>query len=82
MTRDNLEICIRGAPATIALYAVTGWLIAVERTRCVFILQVWKNGLNILLDLWFVLGLGWGVEGMAIAIRIAEWTRLTPGLRL
>ena len=28
-----LAIRIWGAPATIALYAVTGWLIAVERTR-------------------------------------------------
>ncbi len=82
LTRDYLEIRIWGAPATIALYAVTGWLIAVERTRGVFILQVWMNGLNILLDLWFVLGLGWGVEGVAIATLIAEWTGLALGLWL
>ncbi|WP_333695819.1 MATE family efflux transporter, partial [Phaeobacter italicus] len=61
LARSYLEIRIWGAPATIALYAVTGWLIAVERTRAVFLLQVWMNGLNIVLDLWFVLGLGWGV---------------------
>ena len=77
-----LEIRIWGAPATIALYAVTGWLIAVERTRGVFVLQVWMNGLNIVLDLWFVLGLGWGVEGVAIATLIAEWTGLALGLWL
>ncbi len=82
LTRDYLEIRIWGAPATIALYAVTGWLIAVERTRGVFVLQVWMNGLNILLDLWFVLGLGWGVEGVAIATLIAEWTGLALGLWL
>lgn len=82
LTRDYLQIRIWGAPATIALYAVTGWLIAVERTRGVFILQVWMNGLNILLDLWFVLGLGWGVEGVAIATLIAEWTGLALGLWL
>ncbi|KIC29453.1 MATE family efflux transporter [Leisingera sp. ANG-M6] len=82
LARDYLQIRIWGAPATIALYAVTGWLIAVERTRGVFLLQVWMNGLNIALDLWFVLGLGWGVEGVAIATLIAEWTGLALGLYL
>nr|WP_170808244.1 MATE family efflux transporter [uncultured Ruegeria sp.] len=82
LTRQYLEIRIWGAPATIALYAVTGWLIAIERTRGVFVLQVWMNGLNILLDLWFVLGLGWGVEGVALATLIAEWTGLALGLWL
>ncbi|WP_420586597.1 MATE family efflux transporter [Ruegeria sp.] len=82
LTRDYLQIRIWGAPATIALYAVTGWLIAVERTRGVFVLQIWMNGLNIVLDLWFVLGLGWGVEGVAIATLIAEWTGLALGLYL
>ncbi|MBO9451392.1 MATE family efflux transporter [Tropicibacter sp. R16_0] len=79
---DYLSIRIWGAPATIALYAITGWLIAVERTRGVFVLQLWMNGLNIVLDLWFVLGLGWGVEGVAIATLIAEWTGLALGLWL
>jgi MATE family multidrug resistance protein len=80
LARQYLAIRIWGAPATIALYAVTGWLIAVERTRAVFALQVWINGLNITLDLWFVLGLGWGVPGVAWATLIAEWTGLLVGL--
>jgi MATE family multidrug resistance protein len=80
LARAYLEIRIWGAPATIGLYAVTGWLIAVERTRAVFLLQIWMNGLNILLDLWFVLGLGWGVEGVATATLIAEWSGLVLGL--
>jgi multidrug resistance protein, MATE family len=63
LARDYLALRIWGAPATIALYAVTGWLIAVERTRAVLVLQLWMNGVNIALDLWFVLGLGWGVRG-------------------
>ena len=82
LARAYLDIRIWGAPATIALYAVTGWLIAVERTRAVLVLQLWMNGLNIALDLWFVLGLGWGVEGVAVATLIAEWTGLALGLRL
>jgi MATE family multidrug resistance protein len=46
------------------------------------VLQLWQNGLNILLDLWFVLGLGWGVPGVALATLIAEWTGLLLALWL
>ncbi|MFN5995843.1 MAG: MATE family efflux transporter [Paracoccaceae bacterium] len=80
LARQYLAIRIWGAPATIALYALTGWLIAVERTRSVFVLQLWINGVNIALDLWFVLGLGWGVPGVAVATLIAECTGLAVGL--
>lgn len=82
LARSYMSIRIWGAPATIALYAVTGWLIAMERTRGVLVLQLWMNGLNILLDLLFVLQLGWGVEGVAIATLIAEWSGLALGLWL
>ncbi len=77
-----VAIRIWSAPAAIALYGITGWLIAQERTRAVLILQIWMNGLNILLDLWFVLGLGWGVNGVAIATFLAEWSGLALGLWL
>lgn len=82
LARIYLGIRIWGAPATIALYAVTGWLIAAERTRGVLALQLWMGGLNMVLDLWFVLGLGWGVGGVAVATLIAEWTGLGLGLWL
>lgn len=82
LARSYLAIRIWGAPATIALYALTGWLVGLERTRGVLILQLWQNGLNIALDLWFVLGLGWGVPGVAAATLIAEWTGLILALWL
>ncbi|TKW68557.1 MAG: MATE family efflux transporter [Paracoccus denitrificans] len=75
-----LSIRIWGAPATIALYAITGWLIAMERTRGVLALQVLQNGLNIGLDILFVLGLGWGISGVAVATLIAEFSGLALGL--
>ena len=80
LARDYLQIRVFSAPAAIALYGVTGWLIAQERTRAVLLIQIWMNGLNILLDLWFVLGLGWGVQGVAIATFVAEWSGLALGL--
>ncbi|MCB1368213.1 MAG: MATE family efflux transporter [Rhodobacteraceae bacterium] len=80
MAATYLQIRVWSAPAAIALYGITGWLIALERTRAVLLLQVWMNGLNVVLDLWFVLGLGWGVGGVATATFLAEWSGLALGL--
>lgn len=80
--RSYLAIRIWGAPATIALYALTGWLVGMERTRGVLVLQLWQNGLNVVLDLWFVLGLGLGVPGVAFATLLAEMTGLLLALWL
>ncbi len=80
LARSYMTIRIWSAPAAIAMYAITGWLIAQERTRAVLVIQVWMNGLNILLDLWFVLGLGWGVNGVAFATFLAEWSGLILAL--
>lgn len=82
LAQSYMEIRIWGAPASISLYAITGWLIAMERTRAVLMLQLWINGVNVALDLWFVLELDMGVEGVAIATLIAEWTGVALGLWL
>tara|TARA_R110002049_G_scaffold23781_5_gene84568 strand:+ start:17727 stop:19103 length:1377 start_codon:yes stop_codon:yes gene_type:complete len=80
LARQYMAIRVWSAPAAISLYAITGWLIAQERTRAVLVIQVWMNGLNIALDLWFVLGLDWGVQGVAVATFIAEWSGAALGL--
>ncbi|MGV6839181.1 MAG: MATE family efflux transporter [Planktomarina sp.] len=80
LTRAYLDIRIWSAPAAIAIYGVTGWLIGQERTRAVMWILTWINGLNILLDVVFVMGLGWGVPGVAWATFWAEWTGLSLGL--
>ncbi|MGB3244999.1 MAG: MATE family efflux transporter [Sulfitobacter sp.] len=80
LARQYMAIRVWSAPAAISIYAITGWLIAQERTRAVLVIQLWMNGLNILLDLWFVLGLGWGVQGVALATFLAEWSGAAMGL--
>jgi MATE family multidrug resistance protein len=80
LTRTYTAIRIFAAPATIAVYAISGWLIAVERTRALLMLQLCISGFNAVFSLWFVLGLGWGVEGVALATLIAEWLGLAIGL--
>lgn len=82
LARDYMVIRIWSAPAAIALFGINGWLIGLERTRSVLVIQLWMNGLNIVLDLWFVLGLGWGVTGVAFATFLSEWTGLALGLWL
>ncbi len=79
---NYIQIRIWSAPGAIALYCVTGWLIAMEKTGSVLTLQLWMNGVNVVLDLWFVLGLGWGVEGVAFATILAEWSGFALGLWL
>ena len=82
LARDYMAIRVWSGPAMIALFGVTGWMIALERTGSVLAVQVAMDGLNIVLDLWFVLGLDWGVTGVAWATFIAEWSGLALGLWL
>lgn len=82
LVRAYLQVRIWSAPAAIAIYGITGWLIAQERTGAVLALQLWQNGLNIALSIWFVMGLEMGVEGVALGTFIAEWSGLCLGLWL
>jgi MATE family multidrug resistance protein len=64
------------APATLANYAILGCLIGIQKTRAALALQLVLNITNVLLDLLFVLGLGWGVQGVALASVISEFVAL------
>jgi len=74
------EIRIWSAPAVLVNYCLIGWFIGMQNTRAVLYLQVFMNGLNIVLDLYFVLNLGWGVAGVAIATLISELAAVIIGL--
>jgi MATE family multidrug resistance protein len=82
LARDYMAIRVWSAPATIALYGITGWLVALERTKAILAIQVLMNGANIILDLIFVLGFDWGVSGVGWATFIAEWAGLALALWL
>ena len=80
LAQKYISIRVWSAPAAIGLYGIVGWLIALERTKSVLFLQFFMNGVNVLLDIWFVLILNWGVQGVAIATVIAEVSALILGL--
>jgi MATE family multidrug resistance protein len=76
------QIRVWGAPAALANYVVLGWLLGRQQVRLALLLQVFLNGLNVVLDLGFVLGLGWGVEGVAFGTVLAEYATAIVGLWL
>lgn len=81
-TIDYFDTRIWGAPATLANYAVLGWLLGMQYPRAALAIQIVINGLNAALDIWFVTELGWGVEGVALATAAAQYTGAFLGLAL
>lgn len=82
LTYLYFSIRIWSAPAALVQYAALGFLIGVQRTPAVLGLQLLLNGVNITLDLVFVMGLGWSVEGVATASLIGEYTAAVAGVLL
>ncbi|GAB5445356.1 MATE family efflux transporter [Gymnodinialimonas sp.] len=80
LAKEYLFIRIWTAPFAIAVFALTGWLIAQERTGAVFAVQLIMNSLNIAMNFLFVLGFGWGVEGVALSSALAEIVGAGVGL--
>lgn len=68
------------APATLMNYALLGWFIGLQHTRVALLIQLWLNGVNIVLDLVFVVGLDMGVPGVAWATLAGEWSAAALGL--
>ncbi|MEK9672957.1 MAG: MATE family efflux transporter [Rhodospirillaceae bacterium] len=80
LTQDYFRIRIWGAPAALFNFALLGWFFGLQNMRAALITQVSMNGLNMGLDIWFVLGLGWGVDGVAYATIISEYASVGLGL--
>ncbi|MFC0140296.1 MATE family efflux transporter DinF [Erwinia mallotivora] len=75
-----LNIRWLSAPASLANLVLLGWLLGVQYARAPVILLVVGNLVNIVLDVWLVIGLKWGVQGAAMATVIAEYCSLIIGL--
>jgi MATE family multidrug resistance protein len=78
------HIRLLAAPFDLALYAMMGWLIGMQRARVMFALQLILNGLNVALCYLFVIQLHYEVAGVATATAVAQamtavigygWTR-------
>jgi len=73
---------IWSAPATLLNFALIGWFIGMQNARGALLVMLATNVANIILDLWFVLGLGMTASGVALASVIAELIGAMTGLLL
>lgn len=71
-----------GAPASLGVFALNGWLLGLGRTRAALLLQIAMNLVNAVLDIWFVWGLGLGAQGVGLGTACAEWSALLLGIFL
>ncbi|HEY2453042.1 MAG TPA: MATE family efflux transporter DinF [Scandinavium sp.] len=78
--RRFLEIRWLSAPASLANLVLLGWLLGVQYARAPVILLVVGNVLNIVLDLWLVMGLHMNVQGAALATACSEYVTFFIGL--
>lgn len=76
------DIRIWAAPAGLLNFALLGWFIGLGRAMRAFYIQLFLNGMNMTLAALFVLGLGFGVRGVASAALIAEISAAILGLWL
>jgi MATE family multidrug resistance protein len=77
---EYVGIRIWSAPATLGLMVATGALIGLGHARGALAAVVVQNVVNLVLDLAFVPGLGWGVRGVAAATAIADYVGLALAL--
>ncbi|MDD7317378.1 MAG: MATE family efflux transporter [Prevotella sp.] len=79
MTVTYFNICIWGAPATLGLFALNGWLIGMQNSRIPMSIAITQNIINILVSLLLVFGIGMRVEGVATGTLIAQWCGFLTG---
>ena len=82
LTREFFHTRLFGLPAALATYALVGWFLGTQNARAPLAILLSTNLINIVLNLWFVIGLDWGVVGSARASVIAEWSGALLGLWL
>lgn len=73
------HIRIWSAPAVLINYVFMGWFLAQKNSRFALQMLLLGNAINIVLDLVFVVVLGWQVEGVAFASLIADYSVLLIG---
>jgi MATE family multidrug resistance protein len=76
------DIRIWSAPAALANYVVLGFLLGRQHARMALALQAAVNVVNVAVALALVVGLHWGVAGIATATFSADWAGLIVGLVL
>lgn len=75
-------IVVWGAPASLSLFALTGWFIGMQNTRLPMLVSMGQNVVNILASLTLVYGLDMKIEGVALGTVIAQYAGVLLGVAL
>lgn len=67
------KILIWGAPATLIIYSLNGWLIGMQNTRLPMLISILTNITNICASCLFVFAFKFKIEGIAWGSLIATW---------
>lgn len=81
-TRTYFNICIWGAPAALALFALTGWCVGMQNSKIPMAVSIAQNLVNILLSLVLVYWGGMTIEGVALGTVIALYAGLLLSLSM
>ncbi len=73
---DYFNIRILAAPATISLFAFTGWFFGMQNAKTPMVLTISVNLLNIGFSYWFVRSTGMKSDGVALGTLIAQYCGL------
>lgn len=79
LAREYADIRLWSAPAVLANYAILGWFLGQQNARVTLMILMLTNSINIVLDLWFVVGLGMTSGGVALASVIADYSAFVFG---
>ncbi len=82
LTGQYVDIRLASAPFALVNLVALGWLLGLGDGRGALAVTLAINLTNIVLDLWFVLGLGLGVAGVAWGAVLAELAGTAAGLVL
>ena len=82
LTTEYFKIRIWATPAALLIYAISGVLFGLAKTRAVLFQQLVLNITNAVLNVLFVVGFGLGVAGVAWGTLIAQWFAAAIGIWL
>lgn len=82
LASEYFYIRIFAAPATISLYALTGWFLGMQNARYPMIIAIVVNLLNVGFNFLFVFGLGMKTEGVAYGTLWAQYSGFLLGIFL
>ena len=74
------NIVVWGAPATLGLYVLTGWLVGMQNTRVPMWVSIAQNIINIAASALLVFAFRMGIAGVAIGTLAAQWAGFVMSL--